>query len=315
MDGDDRFVPLIRPGHTPASSPPVFERIGVVGLGLIGGSLALAARQRWPSALVIGVDRKDVIERAVQLHAIDVAASDLTIISEVDLVVLAAPVTENLRLLVELPRHIDRPVVVTDVGSTKRDIVEAASRLPPRITFVGGHPLAGSTAAGIQGARADLFAGRPWLFTPLSASDSGHYPPGGEIESLARLFEFTKGLGAAPLAIDAARHDHLVAYISHMPQLLVSALMQVVGDAVGEEALSLSGRGLRDTTRLAASPAQIWTEICASNADEIGPAIDGVIAALKLLRDNLDDPQTIERVFEAARRWRGVLDADSRRST
>jgi prephenate dehydrogenase len=305
MNADERFVPLVRPGPGPAPGPPLFQHIGIVGLGLVGGSIALAARQAWPSALVIGVDRNEVVEQAVVLHAIDVAASDLAIVSEADLVVLAAPVRENVRLLARLPEYIDKPVVVTDVGSTKRAIVEAAANLPPHMTFVGGHPLGGSTGTGIQAARADLFAGRSWLFTPPAPGDGE--PESGVQEALRQLFEFAKALGAMPHTIDASRHDHLMAYISHLPQLLVSALMQVVGDAVGDEGLGLSGRGLRDTTRLAASPVDIWWDICASNADELGPAIDVLVEVLQRLRGNLDNREVIAEVFEAARRWRAAL--------
>jgi prephenate dehydrogenase len=305
MSADERFVPLMRAGQVPAGGSPIFERVGIVGLGLIGGSIALAARQAWPSALVIGVDSNEVVEQAVVLHAIDVAASDLTIVSEADLVILAAPLGENLRLLARLPDYVDKPVVVTDVGSAKRAIVDAASNLPPHFTFVGGHPLGGSTGTGIQAARADLFAGRPWLFTPSAAGAAE--PAAGAHEPVVRLFEFARGLGARPEAIDPVRHDHLMAFISHMPQMLVSALMQVVGDEVGDEGLALSGRGLRDTTRLAGSPTDIWTDVCAGNADEIGPALDAIIVVLQRLRGNLDKREAIAEVFAAARRWRAAL--------
>lgn len=304
----DPFVPLIRPGQAATSSPPVFERIGIVGLGLIGGSIALAARQRWPSGLVIGVDRNEVLERAVARHAIDVAASNLTIVSEADLVILAAPVLSNISVLEQLPGYFEKPVIVTDVGSTKRAIVQAAATLPAHMTFVGGHPLGGSTHSGIEAARPDLFAGRPWLFTPSPGSgDSG--PGAGEMsEATGRLFQFVEGLGAVPVAMDAARHDRLVAFISHLPQLTASALMRIVGDRVGDEGLALSGRGLRDTTRLAGSPGDIWADICASNADEIRPAIDALIDVLRRLRDRVGDRDAIADLFDAANRWRSALD-------
>lgn len=298
MSADERLIPLTTREPTPAAGPPVFERVGIVGLGLIGGSIALAARRAWPSALVIGVDRNEVVEAAVARHAIDVAAADLTIVSEADLIVLAAPVRENLALLESLPDYIDKPAIVTDVGSTKRAMMAAAAALPAHLVFVGGHPLGGATAQGIEAARADLFAGRPWLYTP---------PAAGHDEVLARLFKFAEGLGAVPHAIEADRHDRLMAFLSHLPQLAASALMQVVGDAAGEEGLALSGRGLQDTTRLAASPAAIWTDICATNADDIGPAIDALVSVLRQARENLDRADALGRLFEAANRWRAVL--------
>src|SRR3954463_15067873 len=131
-------LPVIQPTRRPEGQPPIFEKIGIIGLGLIGGSIALAARELWPASLVIAVDNKDVLETAMRLHAIDVAADDLIVLAEADLVVLAAPVRENLRLLEDLDDNVRQPAVITDTGSTKRAIVEAAARLPPRFTFVGG---------------------------------------------------------------------------------------------------------------------------------------------------------------------------------
>src|SRR3954447_10934547 len=136
-------LPVIQPGRPPAARAPIFEKIGIVGLGLIGGSIALKSRELWPASLVIAVDTKDVLETAMRLHAIDVAADDLIVLAEADVVVLAAPVKQNIALLAELDDNIRQPAVITDTGSTKRDIVAAAGSLPARFTFIGGHPLAG----------------------------------------------------------------------------------------------------------------------------------------------------------------------------
>src|SRR5438046_3050022 len=159
-------LPVIQPGRPREAEPPIFDKIGIVGLGLIGGSIALKTRELWPTSLVIAVDNKDVLETAMRLHAIDVAADDLIVLAEADLVVLAAPVKQNIALLSELDEHVRQPAVVTDTGSTKRDIVSVAASLPPRFTFIGGHPLAGAAHGGLDHARPDLFAGRPWLLTP-----------------------------------------------------------------------------------------------------------------------------------------------------
>src|SRR5881397_1464174 len=134
-------LPVIQPGRPTDGQPPLFDKIGIVGLGLIGGSIALAARQIWPTALVIGVDHKDVLEEAMRRHAIDVAADDLVVLAEADLVILAAPARQNIALLADLDENVRQPAIVTDTGSTKRAMVEAAKALPPRFTFVGGHPL------------------------------------------------------------------------------------------------------------------------------------------------------------------------------
>jgi prephenate dehydrogenase len=293
----DRFLPIVQP-PTNQGAEPVFQRVGIVGLGLIGGSIALAARQLWPSALVIGVDAKDVLEKAMVLHAIDVAADDPVVLAEADLVILSAPVRENERLLSSLPEHVVGPAVVTDVGSTKRSIVDAARGLPGRLTFVGGHPLGGAARQGIDFARPDLFKGRPWIFTPGSAAGR---------EPLERLFAFASALGAMPTTMAADEHDRLLAYISHLPQLVASALMKVVGEAVQQEGLKLSGRGLADTTRLASSSASIWADVCQTNDDEIGSALDELISLLTEIRADLRSPEAVRALFDSANDWKRRL--------
>ena len=291
-------LPVIQPGRKREGQKPIFEKIGIVGLGLIGGSIALAAREIWPASLVIAVDNKDVLETAMRLHAIDVAAADGVVLAEADLIILAAPVKQNLMLLETLDEHVRQPAVVTDTGSTKRAIVEAARALPPRFAFIGGHPLGGAAASGLENARPDLFKGRPWLFTP----DGDAAGP-----ALDKLVEFARALGAHPRILTAAAHDRLLAFLSHLPQLTASALMQVVGDAVGDDGLELAGRGLIDTTRLASSPAEIWRDITNTNADEIRPALDTLIAVLEDLRGDLASGDRLAEIFEDAGRWRSKL--------
>ena len=316
-------LPVIQPGaQRQPGQPPIFQNIGIVGLGLIGGSIALRAREIWPASLVIAVDEKDVLETAMRLHAIDVAADDLVVLAEADIVILAAPVKQNIELLAELDANVRQPAVVTDTGSTKREIVAAAAGLPARFTFVGGHPLAGAARGGLEHARPDLFVGRPWLLTPSGPRGlplshdvlADRRGPGGGGEpsdasgpAVAKLTDFVRALGAEPRVMAAPAHDRMLAFLSHLPQLTASALMQVVGDAVGQEGLALAGRGLADTTRLASSPPDIWKDIAATNADEIGPALDALIAMLQDLRRDLTDGDRLEEVFADAARWRATL--------
>jgi prephenate dehydrogenase len=294
-------LPVIQPGELKrrTAQTPIFQKVGVVGLGLIGGSIALAAREIWPTALVIGVDNKDVLETAMRLHAIDVAADDPIVLAEADLVILAAPVQQNIELLEMLDESVRQAAIITDVGSTKRVMVAAARRLPPRFRFVGGHPLGGAARGGLEHARPDLFAGRPWLLTPGGEGDVG--------DAVEKLSSFVRALGAEPRLMDVATHDRLLAFLSHLPQLTASALMGVVGEAVGQDGLALSGKGLADTTRLASSPADIWKDIAATNADEIGPALDALIAVLQELRRDLPNGDKLVEVFNDAARWRQTL--------
>jgi prephenate dehydrogenase len=291
-------LPVIQPDRFQQQAAPVFEKIGIVGLGLIGGSIALRSRQLWPSSLVIAVDNKDVLETAMRLHAIDVAADDLVVLAEADIVILAAPVKQNIALLDELDANLRTNAVITDTGSTKRAIVDAAKRLPPRLTFIGGHPLGGGAMSGLEHARPDLFAGRPWLLTP-AADGAG--------AALERLLAFTRALGAVPRVVDVAAHDRILAFLSHLPQIAASALMDVVGEAVGADGLPLAGRGLVDTTRLASSPPDIWRDIAATNVDELSNALDALIALLRELRADLSTGDRLEEVFTRAARWRRAL--------
>jgi prephenate dehydrogenase len=291
-------LPVIQPSRQAEAQQPIFEKIGIVGLGLIGGSIALAAQQIWPSALVIGVDNKDVLETAMRLHAIDVAADDLIVLAEADVVILAAPAQQNITLLGDLDENVRQPAIVTDTSGTKRAIVDAARGLPPRFTFVGGHPLGGAAKAGLEHARADLFTGRPWLFTPTGDAHGA---------AVEKLSAFARAFGAEPHVLDPIAHDRMLAFLSHLPQLTASALMDVVGDAVGDSGLALAGRGLADTTRLASSPPEIWRDIAATNADELGPALDTLIAVLQDLRRDLPDGDRLAQIFTSAARWRASL--------
>lgn len=293
-----RTLPVIQPGVGGDDVPPPFARIAIVGLGLIGGSLALACRRRWPQALVIGVDRNDVLEAATLRHAVDVGGDDLGMLGGADLVVLAAPVETNAALLADLETHVEGEAIVTDVGSTKQAITAAARALPARLRFVGGHPLAGAAHAGIEHGAPEMFEGRPWFLTPDESTSA---------DAVERLAGFVTALGAVPRVLPAAEHDRLVAAISHVPQLVVSALMRVVGERAGDEGLALAGRGLRDTTRLASSPGHVWADVCATNAEHIGEALDALIDTLGALRADLRG-RAVEELFADAQRWRARLD-------
>jgi prephenate dehydrogenase len=276
---------------------PPFETVAIAGVGLIGGSIALGLRDRWPAVRITGVDRPAILAHALSSNAIDRGVPDLGAAGDADLFVLAAPVADNLRLLKELAVHAGRHAVITDVGGTKRDIVAAAQTLPHPERFVGGHPIGGAERGGFGFARSNLFAGRPWIFTP-GAADAG---------ALASLMALARGLGAEPTALDALTHDRLMAYVSHLPQLAATALMYVAGGGADVDGLKLSGRGLLDTTRLASSPASVWRDICSSNADLIGEALDQLIAALSSLRGNLEQGTALTELFNDAAHWRTEL--------
>ena len=280
------------------SSEPPFRRVAIVGLGLIGGSIAFAARKAWPSVHIVGIDREAVVHEALARRAIHDAGDDVAAVAGADLVVLAAPVRQNVELLRQAARHVAASAVITDVGGTKRAIVDAARAIGDGVTFVGGHPLGGGARGGFEFATAGLFSRRPWIFTPDDSTPAN---------ATSRLFNFVRGFGALPSTMPAAEHDRLLAYLSHLPQLAVSALMEVVGSAATESGLVHAGQGLIDSTRLASSPASVWRDICATNADAVGEALDGLIARLTALRADLDRGEALEAIFADAARWRSEL--------
>lgn len=281
-------------------TPPPFTRVAIVGLGLIGGSIALATKRRWPAVRLIAIDRAEVVTTALAMGAVDAGGDGLDFARDADLVVLAAPVLQNVAALAQLAAHLTQPAVVTDVGSTKRAIAAQAATLPEHLSFIGGHPLSGAAVSGLAAARPDLFDDRPWILTDTSSA-----PP----RAVAALEQFVTGLKAVPHAMGSSDHDRLLAYISHLPQLAVTALMAVVGAAAGGDGLALAGRGLRDTTRLATSPVHTWRDILATNGENITVAIDDLIGVLEQLKPMVAaGAPPIDTLFTAAAKWKGVLE-------
>ncbi len=281
-----------------------FERIAIVGLGLVGGSIALGIRRARPATAIAGIDRADVLRTALDRGVVDVASEQLDSVARADLVILAAPVRQNVELVRQVARHVSPATIVTDVGSTKRVMVDAARGTGGSLTFVGGHPIAGAASRGIDAATADLFSARPWVLTP-----EGGTPP----EVLARLCAFVRTLGAEPHVMSAAEHDRVLAFISHLPQLAASALMRVAGEGAGDAGLELAGPGLVDTTRLADSSFEIWRDICLTNADNIRVALDELIGALDHMKTHAATALPLERVFDEAQMWRERMCAAARR--
>ena len=257
-----------------------FRRVAIVGRGLIGGSIELALGARGTSGIV-ALDRGD----------------DLAGVAGADLVILSAPILENIRLLPLVRTYVSPDTLITDTGSTKRAIVAAAAGL----RFIGGHPVAGAAASGREAARADLLAGRPWALTPTARTVE---------EDLGRLMRFIDGLGASVQVLDPVEHDRIFALVSHLPQLVVSALMDEVGTRAGERGLVLGGAGLRDSTRLASSPPEIWCDILETNRDNIEQALDGLISSLASLQRDAHG-ERLRAIFERAARWKGTLDSRS----
>lgn len=252
-------------GQADTDSGP-FERIGIAGAGLIGGSIALAARARWPRIHVTGTASRHSPLPPGMLDRTVTDVADMA--GTCDLIVLGVPVPVMPSLMDVLARSRTR-AVVTDVGSTKRPVMAAAAA-SGLSTFVGGHPMAGGERPGASEARADLFVGKPWLLVKGAAPD----------EASARLETFVRALGAVPSWMNAEDHDRTVAYVSHLPQVLAAALMNAVDKRVADAGPLVAGNAFGEMTRLASSPAGMWRDICADNADFVAEALQTFLSEL-----------------------------------
>lgn len=246
-------------------------RLAIVGTGLIGGSIGLAARARL-GATVLGVDPDP--EPALAAGAIDAAVGLDEALAGAEVAFVAVPVTALQETVAAALAAAPADCAVTDVGSVKRALVEATSDE----RFVGGHPLAGSEAAGAAHARADLFEGATWYLTP-GPTTSGL--------RLQALRELTAALGARPAIIEAASHDRMMAAVSHLPHVLANVLVAGAEAASGGEGLPPAGPSFRDATRVAGAHPELWAQIYAANRDALIEAIDGARAALGEVRERL----------------------------
>jgi prephenate dehydrogenase len=254
-------------------------RVAVLGVGLIGGSIGLAARGR-ADAVVCGYDPDERVRaRALELGAIDVQATDIAgAVAGADVVFAAAPVGA-LAEIVGLALDSAGPnCVLSDVGSTKRFLADAAADE----RFIGGHPLAGAETAGIEHAREDLFDGATWYLTPAKGSTAGVL--------YERLHRLLSRFGALPTAIDADTHDRLMAYVSHLPHVLANVLVGQAAGLLGEdsERLPAVGPSFRDATRVAGANTAIWTDIYMANRDALTAGIDELAGRLANVRAALD---------------------------
>ena len=268
-------------------------RLVVVGVGLLGGSVALAARASGVAREIVGVGRdRQRLEGPLRAGLVDRIATDVAAgVDGADCVVLAATVLANERLLESIWARVPAGALLTDVGSTKRRIVTAAERLAAGrpLAFLGSHPMAGSEKSGWQVARADLFRGATVIVTPTDATEPR------AIKGVSALWE---ALGARVSALDPETHDRTVAAISHLPHVAAWALVDAVG-RFEPGALAFAARGFKDTTRIAASDPSMWRDVLLDNA----PAVRASLGAFRAALDELErllaagDAAGIERLL------------------
>jgi prephenate dehydrogenase len=272
-------------------------RVAVVGVGLIGGSVALAARERL-GATVAGFDADaSALAAAKRRGALDeVSASLADAVSGADAAFVAVPVGALATGVAAVLASAPPGCVVTDVGSTKREITACIADQ----RFVGGHPLAGAETSGIEHARPDLFIGATWYLTPTETTSGVLYE---------RLHRILTGFGARPAAIDADTHDTILATVSHLPHVLANVLVSQAANVLGrgDERLPATGPSFRDATRVAGASSAIWTDIYVSNRDVLARELDETIERLTSVRDALRSADA-----EAITAWNDAAAADRR---
>ena len=269
------------------------KTVAIIGVGLIGGSFALALRASGFAGRIIGVSSPDAVRAAMERCIVDESLPLAEAAAIADLIYLARPIEGILAVLDELDSYVKPGTLITDAGSTKSAICARAAEKIRRGRFVGGHPMAGKESRGAAASEASLFRGRPYILTS----------PCDELETLIA------GFGARVVILSAEEHDALVALTSHLPQLISTALAATIGTK--PEAARVAGPGAMDLTRLALSPYEIWRDIFATNAANVDAALGVFIAKLEGLRTELRGPRIQQEFEDAAAAARALRESRS----
>ena len=270
-------------------------RVAILGLGLIGGSLALAIRKARPDALIMGWDLdRATVDAAVAAGALGAAAPDAgAAAAAADLVLVATPPSAISATFAAIAPHLAPGTIVSDVASTKGQVMQWAMQLPRHAHFVGGHPMAGRETSGFAAAEASLFSSAVYVLCPARGC-----PPA----ALDTLADLVRDLGARPLVMDPHAHDAAVAAISHVPFLLANALMQqAASDPAWPEGRVLAASGFRDMVRLAGGDATMYADICATNALAIAPRLREMATRLEAMAAALEGDRSLGERFDAGR--------------
>ena len=280
------------------------KSVAIIGTGLIGASIALALRECGFQGEIMGVDRSGAErDAALATGAFTSVSADETAVHAADVIVLATPVMAILDRMERLAPALKEHQLVTDVGSTKREIVELAARLynaAGQARFLPGHPMAGKESGGAALAEAGLFRGAAWLFTPVS-------PEPNELETNWR--GWVERIGARVMDMDPVGHDEVCAWVSHLPQMLSTALAALLEETFADDpqglaaVRSIGGRALRETTRLGSSPYSMWRDIALTNSQPIADTLLALEQRLQHIRENLRTPELREE-FRAANQFR-----------
>jgi len=273
----------------------LFNKVAIVGVGIIGGSIGLAVKKRKLARLVIGISRhKKTIDSALTRKAIDRGFCDISAVQEADLVILALPVSSIIQIGREMTALIKSGVLVTDTGSTKKEVVRELEKVLPN--FVGGHPLAGSEKQGVINADGDLFRDSLCILTPTKKTSK---------TALNKIKNFWKVLGAQVFYLSPAKHDKYISYVSHLPHIVAFSLIY----SIPRNTLYLASGGLKDTTRIAASGDELWKDIFITNPENILVALKTFNNSLSRIRSAIirRDTKALVKILRQARLKRIAL--------
>ena len=286
----------------------ILKKLVIIGVGLIGGSFALALRKAGLVKHIVGLGRsRENLQRALELGILDEIADDFPLaLKNADLVFLAIPVGQTAKILAQIASHLESKTIITDAGSTKQDVIAAArSFLPGHLkNFVPGHPIAGTEQSGANAANANLFRDKNLILTPLDETNTN------ALECVKKLWH---GCGARVSQMKAYQHDEILAAISHLPHLLASTLMNHTFSSSkkdsSDDLLRFAGSGFRDFTRIAGSSPEMWRDICLANRELLLQQIDAYQNELTRMHKILEngDGSALEKAFCDARvtrqRW------------
>lgn len=280
------------------------EKIGFIGLGLIGGSIAKAIRHFYPDVYILATSGgKKTIELALSENIIDEGCYEVgDAFSECDYIFLCAPVSYNAKYLADLKPIIKKDCIITDVGSTKTDIHKRVAELGMEENFIGGHPMAGSEKTGLKNAKRHLIENAYYVITPTAKVSD---------EIVEDYVQFIDSLKALPLVLDYKQHDYITAAISHLPHLIAAGLVNLVkhNDCEQQYMKKVAAGGFKDITRIASSSPIMWEQICMTNHENISDLLGKYIDSMQEIKNSLDDArsQEIFDLFEESRDYRNSI--------
>ncbi len=286
----------------------MYNKIVIIGVGLIGGSFGLAVRRKHPDSIVCGVSSRDAVNAALEMDAVTEGCGYEEIgeaIHDADMVVLCTPIHRIKGLMTVIAPSVRPGMIVTDVGSTKRAVTRhAAEVLPDGVYFIGGHPMTGSEKSGVYASDPFLFQNAIYVLCPSNGV------PGAAV---SKFGDFLHSLGARVVIMDVDQHDRIAAAVSHLPQMIAVTLVNMVGQLSSGQSpyLQLAAGGFRDMTRIASSPFSMWDDICRTNDDAIREMINMFIEQLEGVRDRVGSTE-LGHDFEVANVTRATIPKDTK---